>query len=85
MAVDTLCGKYLLVQKARHEWEGKFEHKMRTSTAEIKNDSLRLSRAQDNERVDGTDSKILRLGKWAWIMQRATEMEQESRGRKMQD
>ncbi len=47
----------------------------------MKGGSLCLSRAQDYERVDGVDSETLSLGKWAWIMQRATEMEQESKGR----
>jgi hypothetical protein len=69
-----------LLKKAKHEWDANSEHKKRISTTEMKGGSLCLSEAQDHERVDGVDSKILSLGKWAWIMQRATEMEQESKG-----
>ena len=81
MVVDTSGGKYRLLKKAKQEWDAKSEHKKRVSTTEMKGGSLCLSGAQDHERVDGVDSKTLSLGKWAWIMQRATEMEQKSKGR----
>ena len=81
LVIDTFGGKYRLLKKAKHEWDAKSEHKKRVSTTEMKDSSLCLSGAQDHERVDGIDSKTLSLGKWAWIMQRATEMEQESKGR----
>ena len=79
LVVDTFGGKYRLLKKAKHEWEAKSEHKKRISAAEMKGGSQFLSGAQHHERVNGVDSKILSLGKWAWIMQRATEMEQESK------
>lgn len=78
LVVDTFGTKYRLLKKAKHEWMAKSEHKKRISTTEMKGGSLCLSGGQDYERVDGIDSKILSLGKWAWIMQRATEMERES-------
>ena len=81
LVVDTFGVKYRLLKKTKHEWVAKSEHKKRISTTEMKGGSLCLSGAQDHERVDGIDSKILSLGKWAWIMQRATEMEQESKVR----
>jgi hypothetical protein len=70
-----------LLKQAKHEWDAKSEYEKRISTTEVEGGSLRLSGAQDHEGVDGVDSKIPSLGKWAWIMQRATEMEQESKGR----
>jgi hypothetical protein len=79
--VDTFGGKYRLLKQAKHEWDAKSEYKKRISTTEVEGGSMRLPGAQDHEGVDGVDSKIQSLGKWAWIMQRATEMEQESRGR----
>ena len=79
MVVDTFGRKYRLLKKAKYEWEAKSEHKKRISATKMKAGSQFLSGAQDHERVDGVDSKILSLGKWAWIMQRATEMEQESK------
>ena len=81
LVIDTLGRKYRLLKKAKHEWDAKSEYKKRVSTMEMKDGSLCLSGAQDHERVDGIDSKALSLGKWAWIMQRATEIEQESKGR----
>jgi hypothetical protein len=81
LVVNTFGGKYRLLKKAKHEWDTKSEYKKRILTTKIKGSSLCLSGAQDHERVDGVDSKILSLGKWAWIVQRATEMEQESKGR----
>lgn len=78
--LGSLCEKYSLLKTAKHEWDTKSELEKRISTAEKMNGgSLCLSGAQDHERVNGVDSRD--LGKWAWIMQRATEMEQESKGR----
>jgi hypothetical protein len=73
------CDKYSFLKTAKQEWDTKSEHEKRISTAEINGNSLCLSEAQDHERMDGVDS--MDSGKWAWILQRATEMEQESKGR----
>jgi hypothetical protein len=81
LVINTFGSKYRLLRKAKHEWDTKSEYKKKISTTEMKGGSQHLSGAQDHERVDGVDSKILSLGKWAWIMQRATEMEQESKGK----
>jgi hypothetical protein len=82
LAAETLgrsCEKYSLIKMAKHEWDTKPEHEKRMSTAEMNGRSLCLSGAQDHERVDEPDS--MEAGKWPWILQRATEMEQESTGR----
>jgi hypothetical protein len=82
LAAETLgrsCEKYSLLKEAKHEWDTKSEHEKRISTAEMNGGSLCLSEAQDHERVDAVDS--MDSAKWAWILQRATEMEQESKGR----
>jgi hypothetical protein len=81
LVINTFGSKYRLLRKAKHEWDTKSEYKKKILTTEMKGGSQHLSGAQDHERVDGVDSKILSLGKWAWIMQRATEMEQESKGK----
>ena len=79
LLVETFGGKYRLLKKAKRKWDAISEHKENISNTEMKGGSLCLSRAQDHESVDGVDSKIVSLGKWAWIMQRATEMSKSRR------
>lgn len=76
-----ICLKYRFLKEAKHEWDKKSENKKRKSTTEMKGGIQCLSGAQDYERVDGVESKILSSGKWAWVIKRATEMEQQSKSK----
>ena len=78
--IDTSVEKYRLLKKAKYECNRKVEHEKRITSMEMKGDSLCLSEVQ-NHRVDRVDSEIMKLGKWAWILKRATEMEKELKGK----
>ena len=78
---DTCGRKYRLLRQAKQEWDAKSEHEESIPTTEMKRGRLYPSRAQDYKKVDKDDSKILSIGKWAWVLQRANEIEQEKRRR----
>jgi len=81
LVVDTCGRKYRLLRQAKQEWDAKSEHEESIPTTEMKRGRLYPSRAQDYKKVDKDDSKNLSIGKWAWVLQRANEIEQEKRRR----
>lgn len=79
LAVDICGRKYSVLRRARQEWNAKNEHEQSMPNTDSNRVQSYSSRSHGSKKVDRDDSEILRMGKWAWILHRASEMEQEER------